>query len=762
MDIGVRALLVGFREAVAGVSDLTKEIDKATEAAKKMEPAGKSGADGIEAMSTSAKVAVASLGAASGVGLVWAIGNLVSHVKEGVDNVRTLGEQFVNLSQRTGVSIEKLGGLQLAAATSGLSMESMATGLQQLNRHIDAAGKGSGPAADAFARIGVSIRDSNGEIKSSDEIFRMVADRFSKLEDGAGKTSVAMELFGRAGAQMIPLLNEGAAGLAKLEEEARKAGIVLDKDTAEAANKLNANLEVLSAYGKGFWMQVASPIVDGLAKITTAMREARLEGEGLIGQMLAGSRKGLQFFAGVADDKQELAGTLATLQRLYVERARVQGQADQGFQVGGQLQDLDAQIAMHEATRNRLVQVGAIGGALDVTGESPRGKDRVTDAVDRQREAKEQKEAEERAKAEVMVADMAAHDTAEAWKFYFQFKKAEEKKEQKENEDAAKAEVTLNEMAAHDTAEAWKFYFQYKKAEEEKAAKASEEIFGKQQSAFVTTARATHTALSTGIAEVLKGHETVGQAASNVLRRTASSMIDSIAKSASEAALKPLMEPLKKAFADMGTWVKENVFQKLFEGASNSFGSMLSGLGNLFGSGEIADAAEMFEASAGEELTAAFMQEGAATEMVAASVTQEAAATEMTAASAGMGAAAAAMGAAALGIAGAFNVATSFKNNPVGSALTVGANLGVGIAALSLAPFGGGGIGGLGFASGTDMIVSSPTRFTAGEAGAERVTVSPLSGAARNRSGAGTIVFSGLNIVDEYTLRRARYKFANG
>jgi hypothetical protein len=87
---------------------------------------------------------------------------------------------------------------------------------------------------------------------------------------------------------MIPILNEGAKGLERFQEEAKRAGLVMSTETAKAADELSDSIAVLNGYGRGFWQEVATPMVKALAEIATSMRMARADGEGFFGAMVTG------------------------------------------------------------------------------------------------------------------------------------------------------------------------------------------------------------------------------------------------------------------------------------------------------------------------------------------------------------------------------------------------------------------------------------------------------------------------------------------
>ena len=83
-----------------------------------------------------------------------------------------------------------------------------------------------GEQSAAFKALGISVQDANKNLKSSDQVLLEVANAFSKFEDGTTKTALAIAIFGRAGADLIPLLNQGADGIRKMQEQAQRLGLV--------------------------------------------------------------------------------------------------------------------------------------------------------------------------------------------------------------------------------------------------------------------------------------------------------------------------------------------------------------------------------------------------------------------------------------------------------------------------------------------------------------------------------------------------------
>lgn len=215
-------------------------------------------------------------------GAVGVVG-FASMVKQAADFADEIGEA----AEKIGISSRSLSELKYAAELTGGSFESLQAGTKRLSESILAASEGSKIAKDAFASVGVSIKDQEGNLKSVDDILLELSDRFAKLPDGTQKTAVAMRLLGKSGADLIPLLNQGSSGIRNLADEAQRLGVVIDDEAAEAAGRLNDNIDRMGKSFQGFKLAAAQDLVPALAQITDAMSEALKEG-GLLTALFVG------------------------------------------------------------------------------------------------------------------------------------------------------------------------------------------------------------------------------------------------------------------------------------------------------------------------------------------------------------------------------------------------------------------------------------------------------------------------------------------
>ena len=229
----------------------------------------------IEKSVAFAKAALVGLGA---VGLAAAFAN---NVRAAID----LGDSLNKLTQRTGVSVEALSQLQYAAKMADVSTDSLTTGLKKLNVSIAAGASGDKEKIALFKSLGITVTDATGSIKKADTVLMEIADTFAKSKDGAGKTAIAVALLGKAGDEMIPLLNGGGTALRAMMVEADKLGLTIGTDFAAQAEEFNDNLARVQTSSQKLTVALAGDLVSGLGKAMKAMADATIEGGKLAGVM---------------------------------------------------------------------------------------------------------------------------------------------------------------------------------------------------------------------------------------------------------------------------------------------------------------------------------------------------------------------------------------------------------------------------------------------------------------------------------------------
>ena len=245
---------------------------------------------------------------------VFAAQKIISGIGQLVDGM----DDIAKAAPKIGLTTAALQELQFAAGLAGVDAKGLQTAMQRLSVNMLDAGRGVVEMEQAFKALGVA-----GE-KDASKVLGVIADRFAKMPDGAQKTAEAIKLFGRSGAALIPLLNEGSAGLAAYKKEAEELGIVIDEKTLKASEALNDNISRLTAVATVFATRFLSPIIEGLVEMTKGFIEATKEGRTFFGIL----ESGLQGMLGSGLDVR-IAEVKTALKDLYAERAQyTNGQVD--------------------------------------------------------------------------------------------------------------------------------------------------------------------------------------------------------------------------------------------------------------------------------------------------------------------------------------------------------------------------------------------------------------------------------------------------
>lgn len=181
------------------------------------------------------------------------------------------GSELDDMSQRTGVAADILGSLKYAAEQSGTSMSALENGIRRMQRVIVDAANGSKSAADSLSMLGLSAQDLTG--LNADEQIKLIADRISGIQDPTVKAAAAMEVFGRSGTELLPMLSAGAEGIQKLQDRARELGIVLSNEDAAAAAELGDRFDDLWLSIQAMAVQLGASLAPALTEVLSIVQE---------------------------------------------------------------------------------------------------------------------------------------------------------------------------------------------------------------------------------------------------------------------------------------------------------------------------------------------------------------------------------------------------------------------------------------------------------------------------------------------------------
>ena len=252
---------------------------------------------------------------------------LVAAAKQFAD----VGSRLDDMAQRTGISASALSELDYAATMSGTTLEAVEGGVRKMQKALAEATSGNKTAADTFRELGLSV--ASLAKMSPDQQFEATASAIARITDPAQRAAAAMSVFGKGGAELLPLLAGGANGIRDLRTEAQRLGLTMSDESAadaaafgDAIDKLKASFaaivntigaavapiltelagtasEVLATVGK--WIKQNKELV-----VTALKVGAAITGIGAVLLTAGGALAGLGALAGIAASAIGVVGTI--------------------------------------------------------------------------------------------------------------------------------------------------------------------------------------------------------------------------------------------------------------------------------------------------------------------------------------------------------------------------------------------------------------------------------------------------------------------
>lgn len=238
----------------ADAAGAINEMKKVADSAEKN--LGKAESEGSKLSTNMTKVGAAMLGAGAG---LLAVG------VASADTATSLGREVMKLQRYTGLTAEEASKLAYAAKMSGVPIDSLAVGLGKLSKTMEA-------NAPVFDKLGVSARDSDGNLRSMGEVLPDLAEKFKSMPNGPEKTAAALQLFGRSGMDLMPFLNRGKEGIKDLSDAAEKMGLVLSQDNIGAIKDHIKSQRELNAAFDGVKTQIGLSMIPVLDTMTNAFK----------------------------------------------------------------------------------------------------------------------------------------------------------------------------------------------------------------------------------------------------------------------------------------------------------------------------------------------------------------------------------------------------------------------------------------------------------------------------------------------------------
>ena len=258
---------------------------------------------------------------AAGAAVAGSLGALAVKSGEAADDLSTL-------SKVTGISAQQLQLYKAGADLVDVSVETIAKSQQKLTKNMASAASGTGKQADAFKKLGVSVTNADGSLKSSDQVFNEVVKALSGVENETERNALAMDLMGKSAMELNPLIEDGGKTYEQLAKTMAENDLKFaDEDAIEGANRFNDALDTLKASGlatlQTLGTQLASYLAPAMEKIAGALEKvlgwlSQLSPQtltiiGIIASVIAVIAPILLFLGKIAFAISSITGLMATL-----------------------------------------------------------------------------------------------------------------------------------------------------------------------------------------------------------------------------------------------------------------------------------------------------------------------------------------------------------------------------------------------------------------------------------------------------------------
>lgn len=182
----------------------------------------------------------------------------------------SVGDEIGDTAAKIGISTDALQELRFAAERSGSDAETLGTSLIKLQKNLAEAASGSKAAKAVFNELGVD--PAKLKLLPVEEQMRVIGDRLKNVKSHADKMRIAMDVFGKSGAALVPMLENGRAGLDEFSARARELGIVLDSDGVAAAGALDDALVDLKKQLLAVAIQIGGAVAPAVTKFISVVQ----------------------------------------------------------------------------------------------------------------------------------------------------------------------------------------------------------------------------------------------------------------------------------------------------------------------------------------------------------------------------------------------------------------------------------------------------------------------------------------------------------
>lgn len=208
-------------------------------------------------------------------------------------NAGVAADDLNTLAKQTGFSTEQLQIWQYGADRVDVSMEDIVSSAAKMKKNMIST---SSDVGEAWERLGISVTDSNGELRDSTKVFEEVVEALALIENETERDTLAMTLFGKSADSLAGLLDDGGKAFSEFGKEAKDAGLILSQETLDSANEFNDAIDTLKAKSAGTFAEIGAEIATMLIPLMDSL-----------GEVLSDVMKWIR---GLDEDQLKMVGTI--------------------------------------------------------------------------------------------------------------------------------------------------------------------------------------------------------------------------------------------------------------------------------------------------------------------------------------------------------------------------------------------------------------------------------------------------------------------
>ena len=181
-------------------------------------------------------------------------------------NAAQQADEWATMSQQLGISTTTLQKFQYASEQIDVGMNDITGAITRMVGSLTT-------ASDVYDRIGVKVKDQNGNLRDTEDIFWDVVEALSNVKNETERDADAMKIFGRNARELSGLIDDGGQKMRELGEEAESLGLIVSEEDIQKLNEYNDLLDGMKAQIQSALVELALPIVEALRPMVAALAE---------------------------------------------------------------------------------------------------------------------------------------------------------------------------------------------------------------------------------------------------------------------------------------------------------------------------------------------------------------------------------------------------------------------------------------------------------------------------------------------------------